>query len=133
MNKINYKGLNIIIENPVGSVRRGNDHEGKPWATRFFYPYGYIENTKGVDGEGVDCFVGDNPTADSVYIVHQLGPNGLFDEDKCFVGFNSKESARDAFMAHYSTQGFIGKITAMPFYEFKDRIEKEGKKGISIT
>ena len=128
MEKYNYKGLNIIIENPVGSIREGKDSKGNAWRTKFFYPYGYIDGTVGADGGEIDCFIGEHPEADSVYIMHQLKSDGRYDEDKVFLGFLNLQSARDAYLAHYSTQGYIGKMTAMPFYEFKNNIYKREKK-----
>ena len=130
--KINFKGLLITIENPEGDIRSGVDEDGQEWKTIFQYPYGFIDNTKGADGEEVDCFVGDNYLSDMVYIVHQLKEDGRYDEDKCFLGFDSLKAARDAYLAHYNTQGFIGKITEMPFFEFAEKINQEGIKGVSL-
>ena len=131
---INFKGLTILIENPVNSIREGVDAFGKSWRTKFFYPYGYIYNTVGKDGDGVDCFIGNNPTSDRVFIIHQTDGNGIFDEDKVMLGFSSKEEARDAYLAHYNTQGYMGKVIEMPFFEFKTKmLSKEGKEGKVIN
>lgn len=126
---INFKGLPIMIENPVGSVRTGIDKAGERWQTKFYYPYGYIAGTKGADKEGLDCFIGNNPTSDKVFIVHQTDGDRNFDEDKVMLGFDSKEQARDAYLAHYQTQGYIGVITEMPFYEFKQQLQTKGQRG----
>ena len=128
----NFKGLPIVIENPVGSVRTGVDKAGEPWQTKFYYPYGYIFHTKGADNEGVDCFIGNDPTSDKVFIIHQTDGQRNFDEDKVMLGFSSKESARDAFLAHYQSQGYIGVITEMPFYEFKELLTTKGQQGLTI-
>jgi hypothetical protein len=128
-----FKGLIIVIENPVGSVRTGVDKAGEPWQTKFYYPYGYIAGTKGADGDGVDCFIGKNPTSDKVYIIHQTDGQRNFDEDKIFLGFDSKESARDAYLAHYQSQGYIGVITEMPFYEFKEQLKTRGRTGEKLA
>jgi len=72
MNRKQIKGFNIIIENTVGSIRKGIDPDGKEWSTTMMNPYGYFEGTIGADGDGVDVFLG--PSADSnfdVYIVNQ--------------------------------------------------------------
>src|SRR5258708_6157108 len=91
MNKIiTFQGLKIRIENEVGSVRKGVDHNGKKWEITMTYPYGEIINSTGVDGDEVDCFVGDNKSAKFVYVVHQTKKDGNgFDEDKCFLGFDN--------------------------------------------
>lgn len=112
----------ITIENEIGSVRKGIDRTGKPWQTKFYYPYGYIENTVGVDGDEIDCFMGSYPESMMVYIIHQLKEDGLYDEDKCMLGFKDKLSARDAYLAHFNTQDFIGEITEMPIYEFVHKV-----------
>jgi len=130
MRRFNYKGMIIVVENEIGSVREGVDRTGKPWKTRFYYPYGYVEGTVGRDGDGVDCFMGPFPESDSVYIIHQIREDGLYDEDKCMLGFRDKLSARDAYLAHFNTQDFIGKITEMPVYEFAYKVKSEGRKGI---
>lgn len=131
-NILNYKGLTIMVENPVGSFRTGTDAEGNYWKTKFYYPYGYIYGTKGADKEGVDCFVGNNPASEKVFIVHQTEGHGVYDEDKVMLGFDTKEQARDAYLAHYQTQGYIGVITEMPFFEFKELLKTKGKAGQKI-
>jgi len=108
------------------------DKAGEPWQTKFYYPYGYIFNTKGADKEGVDCFIGNDPTSDKVFIIHQTDGQRNFDEDKVMLGFSNKEQARDAFLAHYQSQGYIGVITEMPFYEFKELLTTKGQQGLTI-
>jgi len=132
MQRINFRGLNIRIEQQVGSVREGVGKNGNRWKVRFYRPYGFISDTMGKDGEDIDCFIGDHWESDNVYIVHQLRPDGLYDEDKVMLGFLDLGSARDAYLAHYSTQGFIGKITTMPFFEFKEKIKTVGRVGVQI-
>lgn len=128
----NFKGLTIAIENPVGSIREGIDESGDPWKTKFLYPYGYIYGTKGADGEGVDCFIGPDITSDRVFIIHQTEGHGVYDEDKVMLGFPNKEQARDAYLAHYQTQGFLGQITEMPLFEFKAQLKVNGQTGNKI-
>ncbi len=114
-----YQGIPIVIENPVGSIRSGVTNTGHKWATVFFYPYGYIENTKGADNEEIDCFIGPNPYAQFAYIVNQK-VNGKFDEQKVMLGFDSEEAARDAYLSHYDTQLRLGPITTVVMGEFKE-------------
>jgi len=45
------------------------------------------------------------------------------------LGFDSKEQARDAYLAHYQSQGYVGVITEMPFYEFKEQLKTRGRTG----
>lgn len=37
--RLKWRGLNISIENGVGSVREGVDGNGKPWRVRMKVPY----------------------------------------------------------------------------------------------
>lgn len=126
MHRINFRGLNIRIEQKVGSVREGVGKNGNRWKVRFYRPYGFISDTMGKDGDEIDCFIGDHWESDNVYIVHQLRPDGLYDEDKVMLGFLDLGSARDGYLAHFNTQGFIGKITTMPFFEFKEKVKTAG-------
>ncbi len=132
MQRINFRGLNIRIEQQVGSVREGVGKNGNRWKVRFYRPYGFISDTMGKDGDEIDCFIGDHWESDNVYIVHQLRPDGLYDEDKVMLGFLDLGSARDGYLAHFNTQGFIGKITTMPFFEFKEKIKTVGRVGVQI-
>ena len=132
MHRINFRGLNIRIEQQVGSVREGVGKNGNRWKVRFYRPYGFISDTMGKDGDEIDCFIGDHWESDNVYIVHQLRPDGLYDEDKVMLGFLDLGSARDGYLAHFNTQGFIGKITTMPFFEFKEKIKTVGRVGVQI-
>lgn len=127
---VNFKGLTIYIEQKVGSIRKGVDRQGEPWESKFLYPYGYIYNTNGMDKEGIDCFIGPNAASERVFIIHQTDGHSNLDEDKVMLGFDNMESARDAYLAHYQTQGYLGQITEMPFFEFKTRIQSpEGLAG----
>lgn len=132
MQKINFRGLNIRIEQEVGSTREGVNKKGDRWKVRFYRPYGFICDTMGKDGDEIDCFIGDHWESENVYIIHQLRPDGLYDEDKVMLGFLDLGSARDGYLAHFNTQGFIGKITTMPFFEFKEKIKTIGRAGVKI-
>jgi hypothetical protein len=129
---MNFKGITIMIENPVGSIRTGIDAHGDKWQTEFLYPYGYIYGTKGLDKEGVDVFIGNDLTSERVFIIHQTEGHGVLDEDKVMLGFSNRDQARDAYLAHYQTQSFLGEITEMPFFEFREKLKKEGKQGMAL-
>jgi hypothetical protein len=47
------------------------------------------------------------------------------------LGFSELDSARDAYLAHFNTQGFIGRITTMPFFEFKQRVSNKASRMFS--
>ena len=117
-----YQDILITIENPVGSIRQGVSPDGTPWATLFYHPYGYIENTRGNDKEEIDCFIGPNPYAMNVYIIRQRKAPGRFDEDKVIFGCNSMEEARCLYLAHYDTQSLIGPIIMVSMPEFREML-----------
>lgn len=119
-----YFDLHVAIENPVGSVRHGIDPNGEPWQTRMVYPYGYILGSRGVDGDGVDCYVGSNPEAPMVYVIHQrkAGDWSAYDEDKAMLCFDSQADAERAYLLHYNDERFLGPITIMPIDKFKEKV-----------
>lgn len=122
-----FQGLSIDIENRKGSVRSGVDKDGNKWRTVMKHPYGYIKGTKGADGEEVDAYVGPNKEAPIAYVVHQHKDNGKgFDEDKVMLGFNSKEQAQKAFLAHYDDPKFLGPISEVPVERLQELVE-DGK------
>jgi len=95
------------------------------------YDYGYVKGSKGMDGGGVDCFVGPNPMAQMAYVVHikKLPDFKKFDEDKVMLGFNSKKEAKHAFLIHYDKPDFYGGMDVMPMAEFKKKVLATGKNG----
>ena len=113
--EINFQGLKIRIENPVGSIR-----EGEGFKTKFFYPYGFIANSieQGDDGDEIDVFIGNNPEAPNAYIINQF-INGSYDEQKVILGADNEDIARDIYLSHYNTQEFLGPIAEVPIEEFK--------------
>lgn len=121
---INFQGINVSVENPIGSFRTGEDENGNKWETRFYHPYGYIVGVEGTDGDYLDCFIGPNPTSDKVFVIYQKKADGTFDEHKVMLGFNDLISARDAYLAHYATQGFLGYVKEFPLFEFKELIKQ---------
>jgi len=117
---VKWKGLDIAIENPVGSTRTG-----KGWQTKMLHDYGYIKRSEAVDGDEVDVYLGPNLAAPMVYIVHQrkAGDWANYDEDKCMIGFENDVDARAAYLQHYSDPRFLGPITAMPVDEFVRKVK----------
>lgn len=124
-----WHGLTIAIEQPAGTVRAGVDETGRAWRTEFRYAYGEFLDTQGADGDPVDVFVGLTPDAPEVYIVRQMKRKqwDVYDEDKTFVGFDSLESAKAAYLAHYDDPRFFGGIVAMPRDEFIAKVRATAK------
>jgi len=120
-----FQGISVSVENRKGSIRRGKQKGGKEWEMKMFYLYGRIPYTKGKDGEAVDCFIGPNKESQKVFVIHQRTPDGKhYDEDKCMLGFDDEEHARDAFLAHYDSQKFLGEITEMGIDKFKEKLSE---------
>ena len=105
-----FQGMDLSIENKKGSIREWKDRNGQSGETKMLFDYGYIRNTLGNDGDHQDCYVGDNSNSEYIYVVHQLNQDGDFDEDKCFLGFNSREEAKAAYVAHIPEDRFGGII-----------------------
>ncbi|WP_111857832.1 hypothetical protein [Acinetobacter sp. CFCC 10889] len=105
--KIKINGLNIAIENPIGSVRSGTSSSGVEWQTEMTAHYGYIEGTKGADGDEVDVFVlpGISPAYIGTYfVIFQNDENGNFDEHKVIIGAPSRIVAAQVYREHYDEQ-----------------------------
>jgi hypothetical protein len=129
---VRINGLDISIENPQGSVRRGTDRDGKPWENELQDHYGYIRGTVGNDKDHVDVFVKPGTPGDfdgTVYVVDQVHPDsGEFDEHKALIGYGSKAEAKAAYAANYADDWKgLKAITALPFDEFK-AWAKDGRK-----
>lgn len=122
--RLQFQGLDITIENPRGSIRRGVDRGGHEWATSMQHHYGYIRGTLGVDRDHFDCLVGPNPAAPMVYVVTTMAPPAFTatDEQKALLGFNSEEEARTAFAGMYDDPRFFGSVAEMPVAEFKRQV-----------
>lgn len=129
--KFKWKGLDVSIETPAGSVRNWYDPFTKSGGqTYMLYDYGYLRGTEGSDGDQVDVYFGPEPdTAHFVYVVRQMkGPDYRYsDEDKCMVGFCNEAAARDAYLAHYTDERFLGAMDTYPVAEFV-RLVKQTKK-----
>ena len=130
MGHVKIDGMDVTIENPKGSVRRGTDADGKKWESEMHYDYGYIRGTKAVDNDHIDIFLSDNPEKGNVFVVDQVNPKtGEFDESKVMYGFASEQEARDAYLSNYE-KGWkgLGKITEVTKEEFKKWIESSTRK-----
>jgi hypothetical protein len=129
-------GLDISVENPAGSIRKGAD-----WEQVMQDHYGYIRGTVGRDKDHVDVFVGPHPESTHAFVVDQVNPKtGKFDEHKVILGATSLEEARDLYQRNYNEGWSGGKTvhetdvaglkrwlktgdTTKPFAEHVDRIK----------
>src|SRR5512143_403258 len=130
---INFQGLQISIETPKGEIRRGIDHEGKPWANRISDDYDYIKRAEGKDGDQVDVFVGPNKKSNKVFIIDQLHHHAeKFDEHKCLLGYNDRKQALTAYHKSsgrkYGSHHTVGAVTEMSIDAFKEWLKGGGGK-----
>lgn len=95
---LDLHGMNIAVENPLGSKRSGVDRFGNKWEVTQENDYGYIVGTEDNTGEEVDVFVGPNHDSTKAFIVNQLGKTGGFDEYKVMLGYRTKEEAEQAYL-----------------------------------
>lgn len=117
---INYRGIPIAIENRKGTVRKWRDAQGGTGETRMQVGYGYIRRTNGIDEDEIDVFVGTDPDADMVYVIEQQNPdNGIYDEQKCMVGFPNQGEAERIYLEHYDRSDFALYTTPMELEHFK--------------
>lgn len=131
MGHVRLGGLDLSIENPAGSERKGTDKGGKAWSVTMQSHYGYIRGTVGKDKDHIDAFV--RPGTDAldndspVFVVDQVNEAGRFDEHKVMIGFDSLEAAQAAYLENY-TKGWrgLGGIGSATLGEFK-RWLKDGK------
>lgn len=126
---IKVDGLDVTIEQPKGSIRRGTDANGNKWESEMHNTYGYIKGTESVDGDHIDIFLSDNPAEGNVYVVDQVNKDGAFDEHKVMYGFDDMESAEKAYLSNYEKgwQG-LGSITGVSKEDFKKWVDSSKRK-----
>jgi hypothetical protein len=119
--KVRLHGLDISIENPKGSTRKGKDQDGKEWSSEMKHHYGDIKGTTGADGDSIDVFIGDNQESQKVFIVDQIDPKtGEFDEVKVMMGFDDANSAKSGYLSNYDKNWKgLGEITEASVEDFK--------------
>lgn len=100
---VTVDGMDISIENEVGSTRSGKDADGNEWSVTMPAHYGYIKGTTGKDKDHLDIYLGPDVGSDTVVVVNQSNPDtGAFDEHKILYGFATKEDALKAYDAAFS-------------------------------
>lgn len=123
-----FRDMDLAIEWPKGSIRKGKDEQGNPWEREMFADYGFIKNTlANGDEEPLDVYVGDNEDAANAYVIEQLDDEGEFDEYKVMLGFNTLEEARDCYLAHYPADWdyeHVSSITEVPIEDLENGVDK---------
>ena len=126
---VTIDGLNLSIENPVGSTRRGTDATGRAWSQDLTADYGYIKGTRGRDKDHVDIFVKPGYTggAADVFVVNQYKPDDTFDEHKTVVGPTTEQEALQLYQSNYES-GWTGgrSVTRVPMEAFRKWVSGHG-------
>jgi len=126
-------GMDVSIENPQGSVRRGVDPDGKPWETEMRHHYGYLRRTSATDGDKLDVFIKPGTPKDytgPVFVIDQVDPRtGKLDEHKTILGAVDENEAKEIYAANYAPgwKG-MGSITRLPLPVFKAWAQSGSKK-----
>ena len=131
-----FQGLSIAVETAIGDGRHWHNKEtGEDGHTAMTLPYGYIRGSLGMDGEGVDVFVGPDDQAPLVFIVTTTKAPEFttLDEQKVFLGFRRQADATQAFLSHYTDPRFMHAVTAMPLDEFKERLTSKQFRGKALV
>lgn len=131
---INFQGLQVHVENLRGSTRKGKDPDGTPWEIKMKHHYGEVANTKGVDHDPVDVYVGFNADSPLVVVVRQQDPKTKkYDEDKVMLGFDTEKEAIAAYKAQYNQPGFYQSHKAMPIGRFLRWCLDKTKQGKKVS
>ena len=99
--KVSLHGMNVSIENPKGSTRRGVDPDGRVWENKLAAHYGDIKRTEAADGNNVDVFIGDKPETTKAFVIDQVKADGTPDEPKVMLGYETEAEARKGYLDNY--------------------------------
>lgn len=128
---VSVDGMDISIENPAGTTRKGVDKDGKAWESEMKADYGYIKGSVGYDKDHVDVFMahGYQGGAKDAYVVNQHSKDGKFDEHKVVIGASSEKEAMEIYNSNYEAGWDGGKSVAkMPMEKFKEWAKSDGPK-----
>jgi len=118
-----FNGLRVEVETKAGETR-----SGPGFSVRLRNDYGYVPRTRWADGDELDCFLGPHESADYVYVIHTKNPEtGVYDEDKCMLGFNDEAEALAAFRANYDDRDHFDGLTRVPLEEFRRSVGQATK------
>ncbi len=96
---VEIHGLQIMIENPRYSVRKGINNE---WSNTQHDHYGYIVGTLGADDDELDIYIGPQPQISTFFVFNCTDPEtGLFDEHKIVFGYETDDEAMHALLKNY--------------------------------
>lgn len=116
-------GIEVVIESPKGSVRRGVGADGEPWEAVLAADYGFVRGFgEGGDGDPLDCFVGREYASERVFVLSQIDPETRkLDEYKVLFAYSTIYRAIADYVASYSDDPLprVGGVREMSMEEFK--------------
>jgi hypothetical protein len=120
--RLRFAGFPVAVEYPKRARRTLRNQDGAVvYDRRMANPYGYLENTRGKDGDEVDVILGPLEDSATVWVadMRDLGPDVDFreDEDKVLLGFVDESQARQAFLSMYPPE-FLRGMNEMSSEEF---------------
>jgi hypothetical protein len=115
---VDFQGIKVSIDRPMGFVQTGKDAEGNEWSRTYHNDYGFLPRTNGGDGGSLDVFMGPSEKSDRVFWVEQRKADGTFDEFKIFLGFDAPGEVLDVFKAHIPVR-FFGGLSEMTVAQMK--------------
>lgn len=133
---VKLHGLDITIENPKGSTRRGKSPEGVAWESQLPADYGYIKRSTGSDGDQTDVYIGPNTGSSRAVVIDQRDPKtGKHDEYKVVLGVDTTEEATDLYEGAFSDgsgASRIGGIEEMDVSQLKDWLANPPKASAKV-
>lgn len=124
--QLTYMGVPLVIEWRKGDVRSGVDGTGKKWERKMHAHYGRIPNTKGLDGEPLDFYLGDHPTRKVFRVSQMKAPDfKKIDEHKYMLGYEDRISAVRAYLKHYPSKKFMGKVDTMSIESVRRKLREK--------
>lgn len=121
--KVYCHGIELAIEWPKGTMRKGVGQDGKEWSRPMRAHYGRINRTTSPhDGDPVDFYMGEHPQSQLVFVISQLNARGDLDEHKCVLGSTNVNEAKKIYLDHYPSwwkDERLGEVRGYTMEQFK--------------
>ena len=118
--RTSFAGIPIVVEYLKGDTRTGKSSQGRVWSRKMKSAYGRVVNTKGMDRDPLDVYIGENPNASTVFVVDQLkGPEYKeLDEQKFMLGYDGIVQAKEKYLENYPDNRVLGRIRPLALPAF---------------
>ena len=122
------------IDRPRGYVKTWDQPDGSKVSYKYPVDYGFLTGHTGEDGEDLDAFVGDDPTAPiESFLKMKPGPDGSLvpDETKFLIGLTADE--REKVLGMYPPEWIVGLRKYTDFYELVATLHAFKNRGIKTA